>query len=63
MAAHYAILFRSIVENRSVVMAHRLFMPLREGRAFVGVGAMHLYGGRGLLSLIAQQGYRVSRVY
>ena len=27
MAAHYAILFRSIVENRSVVMAHRLFMP------------------------------------
>ena len=63
MAAHYAILFRSIVENRSVVMAHRLFMPLREGRAFVAVGAMHLYGRRGLLALIAAQGYRVERIY
>jgi uncharacterized protein len=63
MAAHYRILFRSVVENRSVVMAHRLFMPLREGRAFVAVGANHLYGERGLLALIEEQGYRVTRVY
>jgi uncharacterized protein len=63
MAEHYRILFRLVVENRSMVMAHRLFMPLREGRAFIAVGANHLYGGRGMLALIEQQGYRVARVY
>lgn len=63
MAPHYRILFRSVVDNRTVVMAHRLFMPLREGHAFVAVGANHLYGEHGLLALIAEQGYRVTRVY
>jgi uncharacterized protein YbaP (TraB family) len=63
MAEHYRILFRRVVENRSIVMAHRLFMPLREGSAFIAVGANHLYGGRGILALIEQQGYRVERVY
>jgi uncharacterized protein YbaP (TraB family) len=63
MAAHYRILFKAVVDNRSVVMAHRLFMPLREGRAFIAVGANHLYGDRGLLALIEAQGYRVSRVW
>ncbi len=63
MAEHYRVLFRRVVENRSVVMAHRLFMPLRAGRAFIAVGANHLYGGRGILALIARQGYRVERVY
>lgn len=63
VAAHYRLLFRRVVENRSIVMAHRLFMPLREGRAFIAVGADHLYGGRGILALIRRQGYRVQRVY
>jgi uncharacterized protein YbaP (TraB family) len=63
MAAHYRILFKSVVDNRSIVMAHRLFMPLREGRSFVAVGADHLYGERGILALIEKQGYRVTRVY
>ena len=63
MTEHYRVLFRRIVESRSVVMAHRLSMPLREGRAFIAVGANHLYGGEGMLGLIEQQGYRVERVY
>jgi len=63
MAEHYRILFKRVVENRSIVMAYRLYMPLREGRAFIAVGANHLYGERGMLALIAKQGYRVQRVY
>jgi uncharacterized protein YbaP (TraB family) len=51
------------MENRSIVMAHRLFVPLREGAAFIAVGANHLYGTRGLLALVEKQGYRVERVY
>ena len=63
VAEHYRILFQRIVENRSIVMAHRLFVPLREGGAFIAVGANHLYGMRGMLALIEKQGYRVERVY
>jgi uncharacterized protein len=63
MAMHYRVLFTSVVHNRTIVMAYRLFMPLREGRAFVAVGANHLYGEQGLLALIEEQGYRVTRVY
>ncbi len=63
MAEHYRALTRHIVDNRSVVMAHRLFMPLRKGRVFVAIGADHLYGEKGVLRLLQKQGYRVTRVY
>ena len=63
MAVHFAELTRHLIDNRSVQMAHRLFLPLRAGRVFVAVGALHLYGTRGLLALLKAQGYRVSMVY
>jgi uncharacterized protein YbaP (TraB family) len=63
VARHFAQLTRHLVENRSVLMAHRLYLPLREGRVFVAVGALHLYGRRGLLELIRAQGYRIQSVY
>ena len=63
IAPHFAELTRHLVENRSVQMAHRLFLPLRAGRVFVAVGALHLHGRRGLLALLWEQGYRVSVVY
>jgi uncharacterized protein YbaP (TraB family) len=63
LAPHFARLARELVENRSAVMAHRLFMPLRRGGVFVAVGALHLPGERGLLALLRDQGYRVRRVY
>jgi uncharacterized protein YbaP (TraB family) len=63
VAPHFRALTTHVVENRSVLMAHRLFLPLREGRVFVAVGALHLYGPCGLLALIRAQGYRIQRVY
>ncbi len=63
LAPHLAELTRHLVDDRSVVMAHRLFLPLRAGRVFVAVGALHLYGERSLLALLRAQGYRVRRVY
>jgi len=63
LAPHLAALMRHLIDDRSALMAHRLFLPLREGRIFVAVGALHLYGDHGLLALIAEQGYRVRRLY
>jgi hypothetical protein len=63
MAPHYAVFIRHLVDNRSVVMAHRLYTQLRSGGVFVAVGATHLVGERGLLGLIEAQGYRVQRIY
>lgn len=63
MAAHYALLTKRVVTDRSVVMVHRLFTALRRGRSFVAVGALHLYGRKGLLQLLREQGYAIKRVY
>ncbi|MBI2315917.1 MAG: TraB/GumN family protein [Betaproteobacteria bacterium] len=63
MADHYRLLHLHVVRNRSIVMAHRLHLPLRRGGAFVAVGANHLHGEDGVLRLIEKQGYRVGRAY
>ena len=44
-------------------MAHRLFLPLREGRVFVAIGVDHLYGEKGVLRLLQKPGYRITRVF
>ena len=63
LAPHFAALNKHLIAHRSLLMAHRLYLPLREGRVFVAVGALHLYGHEGLLALIERQGYRVTRVH
>lgn len=60
--AHQAVLEKKIVQDRSVVMAYRLQPHLRRGRVFAAVGAMHLYGPKGMLALLAEDGWRVRRV-
>lgn len=48
---------------RNQRMTRSIQTRLEAGGAFVAVGALHLYGERGILSLLKQQGYRISRVY
>lgn len=63
IAPHHAELMKRVVLDRSVVMAFRMQRELRRGRAFVAVGALHLYGERGILALLEEDGYRAERVY
>lgn len=63
IAPHHAALVKRVVLDRSVVMAFRVQRELRRGRAFVALGALHLYGEHGVLALLEQDGYRVRRVY
>jgi uncharacterized protein YbaP (TraB family) len=63
VAAYQAELTKRVVYDRSVVMAFRMQRELRRGNAFVALGALHLYGDKGVLALLEQDGYRARRVY
>ena len=63
LATHQAVMTKRVVHDRSVVMAFRMQRQLRRGEAFVALGALHLYGDRGVLALLEADGYRAERVY
>jgi len=63
IAAHHAELVKRVVLDRSVVMAYRMQRELRRGRAFVALGALHLYGAKGVLALLERDGYQAQRLY
>ncbi len=50
------------IYNRNVVMQHYMRAPLREGNAFITVGALHLYGDKGVLALLEQDGFKLTRM-
>ena len=52
-----------VVDRRNYRMLERMQPRLREGNAFIAVGALHLPGDKGLLNLLRNKGYRVSPVY
>ena len=57
------VLMQRLLDQRNIRMAERADVLLKNGRAFIAVGALHLYGERGVLALLANRGYRVTRVY
>jgi hypothetical protein len=56
-------LMDKLIDARNARMVERMLPRLKEGNAFIAVGALHLPGERGILNLLAQRGYRVSVVY
>jgi uncharacterized protein YbaP (TraB family) len=63
IAAHQAVMTKRVVLDRNVVMAFRMQRELRRGEAFVALGALHLYGAKGVLALLEEDGYRATRVF
>jgi uncharacterized protein YbaP (TraB family) len=63
MAPHRAALMKNLIDNRTALMHHRLFTPLREGRILVAVGAMHLPGRGGLLALLREDGFAATPIW
>ena len=52
-----------LLYQRNERMVERMEARLAEGGAFIAVGALHLYGSRGVPALLERRGYRVTRVY
>lgn len=52
-----------LVDVRNKRMVERMETHFKKGNAFVAIGALHLPGEAGVLSLLARKGYRVSAVY
>jgi len=52
-----------LVTDRNYRMVKRMTPLLKAGNCFVAVGALHLPGEEGILTLLKQQGYRVQAVY
>jgi uncharacterized protein YbaP (TraB family) len=63
IAPHQAVMTKRVVHDRSVVMAFRMQRQLRRGEAFVALGALHLYGEKGVLALLEHDGYRAEKVF
>lgn len=63
ITADNAVFLKRVIFDRSVVMAFRMQHQLRRGNAFVALGALHLYGRKGVLALLGEDGYRAKRVY
>ena len=57
------ILQRRFIDDRNAVMVANMRQRLKEGRAFVAVGAAHLPGEKGVLHLLEQRGFRITRVF
>ena len=61
--AVYRDLVRRVLTDRNRSMVDRMGTILEQGNAFIAIGALHLPGEDGVLSLLAQQGFTITSIY
>jgi uncharacterized protein YbaP (TraB family) len=54
---------RGLLDTRNRHMAERMIAHFGDGNAFVAIGALHLPGDDGVLALLEQRGYTLTRKY
>src|SRR5262249_3693189 len=52
-----------LIVDRNHRMVERMDKLLQQGSAFVAVGALHLPGATGILQMLTDKGYKITRVY
>jgi uncharacterized protein YbaP (TraB family) len=57
------VFLQRVLVARNGRMAERMDARMKEGGAFVAIGALHLYGADGVLARLQKRGWKVSRVY
>ena len=56
--------FKEFLLNKRNVRMHKRSVPLvKQGGAFIAVGALHLLGEKGLVELFRNSGYKVEKIY
>ena len=58
-----ALWYDRLIDRRNFKMAKRAEAHLLQGKAFIAVGALHLPGEKGVLHLLEQRGFKVTRIY
>lgn len=59
----YETLTEKLLTRRNHLMVERMRPALEKGRAFIAVGALHLPGEEGVLALLAQHDFEITRVF
>lgn len=59
----YDRLMQRLLADRNRIMAERMVPRLKEGNAFIAIGAAHLPGANGVLDRLERAGYRLHAVY
>ena len=54
---------QQLVYDRNVRMVNKIETIMQQNNAFIAIGASHLPGNRGILKMLEQRGYSISRVY
>jgi len=58
-----SIMTETLINDRNLTMVNRMMPTLEKGRSFIAVGALHLPGEKGILSLLHAKGFQIRRKF